>query len=251
MNPEALDKQSLQPYFEIIRSANEGPKRLIPLTDLIVTYEIATKERAVWLLDFTVKHPLFYDSEHKVTEAKGDSVRSTEYGYEEGRRHRELWHNLGNEAVVNTAYAFADYGYDKVKEIISGLEYHQASDEGTHVKLKTAAMFANIKVKNRLRRLVANDKNLERILGLIVYASEQSISDKDTDLAVFATVVGFAQAYADNIIEKQERGQDKEKIRKQKHTLRDQVLVFALNHYGRGLVDYLAALNGLDEGVFV
>ncbi len=237
MNPEVRTNPLLVRYFaNEVQIVPEAPKNG-PLGTHFAEHRKGIIKRSTWLLDFTDKHPLFYGQsspDKEVPQAK--DVFSGRLG----KAHLEQWRALGEAAVKESAAAMAIYGYWLTKDIINGLRFNDIHDANHYEEIDSIQPFEGYLVKNSLQEY-AKDPLFRRMLNLIKFSAQhQDALNENERLAIFSTLVGFAQSYTDTVAKEQvlKKGQ-----KGNKHVMRDQVLLYALYQYDHGLRHYLEALN--------
>lgn len=235
MNPEIRSRAIYSVDYTALH--NKEPKRTPPnpLAERFLESQEKIQKRATWLLDFTDEHPFLYGNA-SITGENTLEPNGVVFTYEEGRTHRKKWKRIGKRTLSESATLVASYGYEQVKEIVEGLVY-TPQRPGYFPQLDMPDPFINFPVKNKLRAVVKEDHELREIVSLITVIAKRPVEDKDHTLAIFATLVGFAQSRTDAIAD--EKGFSKGL----KHTLRDQVFCFAVYRFDRGLGSYLDALN--------
>jgi hypothetical protein len=240
MNPEIRINKTLSPYFSKGgRLMSPDVSDMAPMSSYFLEQRHGVIKRSTWLLDFTDKHPLFYGQISIGTDEDTSHARDI-FSRSVGKAHLKKWKHLGRNEVRESAEAMAQYGYDLTGDIINGLHYNSRNNSDHYIAIDEINPFKGYPIKNSLNKL-AEDPLFRRILGLIKYtAAQQDFIDENSTLAVFSTLVGLAQSYTDGVAKKSDLK------RKQKHVMRDQVLLYALYQYDHGLRQYLEALNEID-----
>jgi hypothetical protein len=240
MNPEIRTNKILSPYFSKGEAlVTLDASNLPPISSYFLEQRHGIIKRSTWLLDFTDKHPLFYGQMSTGTDEDPSHARAI-FSRSVGKAHLKKWKHLSGDKVKESAEAMARYGYDLTGDIIDGLQYNSRYNSDRYTDIDEIKPFKGYLIKNSLNKL-AEDPLFRRILGLIKYtAAQQDFNDENTTLAIFSTLVGLAQSYTDGVAKKSDLK------RKQKHVMRDQVLLYALYQYDHGLRQYLEALNEIE-----
>lgn len=209
-----------------------------PIGDSFTQYKDGIIKRSTWLLDFTDKHPLFYGQNPKDIEAEASHANDI-FSASRGKEHLETWKKRSRECVHESAVDMAQYGYGVTATILGGLDYNAKNGADHYHEIDAIDPFKGYPIRNNLQKL-AGDPLFRRILSVIKYtAQRQQTLGEDEALAVFSTLVGFAQSYTDHIAKKNDMK------KKQKYAMRDTVLMYALYQFDHGIRQYLEVLNSV------
>jgi hypothetical protein len=253
MNPEVLKKNR---YGTEHKTDYSLANQFVGLSQMI-------RHRAIWLLDFaTDSHPALRQASFQIPRSdieSNDHVHNDviflvlmaevdletwekEYAYNKVDKVREAAQSLVNRGIW-------EFVLPQINQMnyLSGYRQYEA--------LKAQELFSkDYRPRDILSYLVDQDVGFKEKLQLIVYFANLKYKSPNDVLAVFAVVVGFAQAYVrkyysddfHHIDDEKKRNIELERQKQKKHTMYDSILWFGLRHFDRNMGAYLAKMNQIE-----